>query len=222
MREGSDEASAPEWGKIALLGSGETSSSGGQVFEALARDLPVPLQVRVVETPAGFELNAGQVAGRVADYMRVRLQNYRPNVQQVAAHRKEEGLTAQNPGVNQPLMDADLIFLGPGSPSYAVRQLQGSLTWDLIQARQRLGAALILASAAAIAAGALALPVYEIFKVGEDAHWKPGLNLFAPFGLSLVIVSHWNNHDGGADLDTSRCFLGRKRFDPLLSSLTRR
>ena len=65
----------------------------------------------------------------------------------------------------------------------------------------------------------MALPVYEIFKVGEDPHWKPGLDLFAPFGLKLVIVSHWNNSEGGLDLDTSRCFLGRERFDPLLAQL---
>lgn len=206
-------------GKVALLGSGETSASGGKVFDMLARELPVPLQVRVLETPAGFELNAGQVAGRVADYLRVRLQNYQPDVQQVAARRNDRSLTIQQPGVNQPLLDANLIFLGPGSPSYTVRQLEHSLTWDLAQARHRMGAAVVFASAAAIAAGALALPVYEIFKVGEDPHWKPGLDFFAPFGLSMVVVSHWNNHDGGADLDTSHCFVGKSRFDSLLPHL---
>lgn len=206
-------------GKIALLGSGETSSSGGQVFEALARGLPDPLRVRVLETPAGFELNAGQVAARVADYLRVRLQNYHPDVQQVAARQRDPQLTIADPGVNAPLLDADLIFLGPGSPSYAVRVLRDSLTWELIRARHRRGAALAFASAAAIATGALALPVYEVYKVGEDPHWKPGLDLFAPFGLSLVIVPHWNNQDGGAELDTSRCFFGRERFDPLAAAL---
>lgn len=206
-------------GKIALLGSGETSASGGQVFEMLARELPVPLQVRVLETPAGFELNAGRVAGRVADYLRVRLQNYQPEVRQVAARRKDPAHTAQNLGVNQDLLDADLVFLGPGSPSYTVRHLDGSITWDLVRARHRMGAAVVFASAAAIAAGALALPVYEIFKVGEDPHWKPGLDFFAPFGLRLVVVSHWNNHDGGAELDTSHCFVGKPRFDRLMPLL---
>ncbi len=206
-------------GKIALLGSGETSNSGGQVFEALASGLPDPLQVRVLETPAGFELNAGQVAGRVADYLRVRLQNYHPDVHQVAARRREPLRTIQAPGENQALFDADLMFLGAGSPSYAVRVLRDSLTWELIRARHRLGAALAFASAAAIAAGALALPVYEVYKVGEDPHWKPGLDLLAPFGLSLVIVPHWNNQDGGVELDTSRCFFGRERFDPLAAAV---
>lgn len=206
-------------GKIALLGSGETSASGGQVFEMLARELPAPLQVRVLETPAGFELNADRVAGRVADYLRVRLQNYAPDVRQIAARRKDLSLTAHNPGVNQGLLDADMIFLGPGSPSYTVRHLEASLTLELIRARHRMGAAVIFASAAAIASGVLSLPVYEIFKVGEDPHWKPGLGFFAPFGLSLVVVSHWNNHDGGADLDTSHCFVGKSRFDSLMPLL---
>lgn len=206
-------------GKIALLGSGETNASGGQVFEMLARELPVPLQVRVLETPAGFELNAERVAGRVADYLRVRLQNYQPDVRQIAARRKDLSLTAQNPGVNQGLLDADMVFLGPGSPSYTVRHLEGSLTWELARARHRMGAAVVFASAAAIASGVLSLPVYEIFKVGEDPHWKPGLDFFAPFGLRLVVVSHWNNHDGGAELDTSHCFVGKSRFDGLLPQL---
>jgi len=206
-------------GKIVLLGSGETSTSGGQVFEMLARELPVPLRARVLETPAGFELNADRVAGRVADYLRVRLQNYQPDVQQIAARRKDPALTAQNPGVNRDLLDSDMIFLGPGSPSYTVRHLEGSLTWELIRARHRKGAAVVFASAAAIASGVLSLPVYEIFKVGEDPHWKPGLDFFAPFGLRLVVVSHWNNHDGGADLDTSHCFVGKSRFHSLMPQI---
>ena len=107
-----------------------------------------------------------------------------------------------------PLMDSNLIFMGPGSPSYTVRQLQGSLAWDLIRARHRLGAALALASAATVAMGAWAIPVYEIFKVGEDPHWKPGLDLLGDFGLHCVVVPHWNNTEGGQDVDTGRCFIG--------------
>ncbi len=72
---------------------------------------------------------------------------------------------------------------------------------------------LVFASAATIAIGAHTLPVYEIFKVGEDVHAKLGLNLFADFGLPLSFTPHWNNTDGGADVDTSRCFVGRERFD---------
>ena len=83
----------------------------------------------------------------------------------------------------------------------------------------RLGAPLVLASAAAIAASAHALPVYEIYKVGEDLSWKPGLDLLGPYGRSVAIVPHWNNHDGGDELDTTRGFMGQARFERLLALL---
>jgi hypothetical protein len=194
-------------GKIAFLGSGETSLAGGRIFEQLARDLPRPLHAAVLETPAGFELNAPQVAGRVADFLRTRLGNYDPQVELVAARKRGTPFSPDDPEILKPLRRADLIFLGPGSPTYAVRQLQGSLAWDMIRARHRLGAAVVFASAATIAAGEWALPVYEIFKAGEDVHTRPGLGL-----LPLSFIPHWNNAEGGADLDTSRCFVGMERF----------
>ncbi|HEX7540678.1 MAG TPA: hypothetical protein VF352_00990 [Anaerolineales bacterium] len=93
-----------------------------------------------------------------------------------------------------------------------MRQLQGSLAWDLVRARHRQGAALVFASAATIAVGEYVLPVYEIYKVGEDVNAVPGLGLFADFGRSLSFIPHWNNTDGGPDVDTSRCFVGMDRF----------
>lgn len=207
------------YGLVALMGSGETSASGGQIFEAVAKSLPDPLRVGVMETPAGFELNSPMVAGRVAEFIKVRLQNYHPDVDLIPARKRGTAFSPDDPDLLAPLLDDQLIFMGPGSPSYVVRQLSGSFAWDLIQSRHRLGAALAFASAAAISLGERALPVYEIYKVGEDPHWKKGLDFFAPFGLNLVVVSHWNNSEGGAELDTSRCFVGRARFDPLLSQL---
>ena len=86
-------------------------------------------------------------------------------------------------------------------------------------AHHRLGASLVLASAAVIAMGAYALPVYEIYKAGADLHWVPGLDLLGAYGLPLVLVPHWNNQEGGARLDTSRCFMGQERFERLLQLL---
>ena len=206
-------------GRIALLGSGETSLAGGRVFESLAKVLPTPLRVAVLETPAGFELNSDRVAGRVADFLAVRLQNYRPQVTVIPARQRGTRFSPDDPEITAALLHADLMFMGPGSPTYAVRQLRDSLAWHRLIARQRVGATLALASAAVVAVSALALPVYEIYKAGHDLGWQPGLDLFGPYGLKLVFVPHWNNAEGGAELDTSRCFMGRSRFETLRAML---
>jgi hypothetical protein len=206
-------------GLIALMGSGETSAAGGLVFELLARQLGSRPKIGILETPAGFELNSQRVAGRVAEYLSTRLRNFDPQIRLIPARRKNTDFSPDDPDICAGILSSNLIFFGPGSPSYTVRQLQGSLAWDYVQARQRLGAYIAMASAATIALGVKALPVYEIFKVGEDPYWKQGLDFFASYGLSLVIVPHWNNAEGGAELDTSRCFIGRQRFQVLADEL---
>jgi hypothetical protein len=206
-------------GQIAFLGSGETSRAGGSIFETLARALPQPLRIAILETPAGFELNSHQVAGRVGDFMKTRLQNYTPTIDVIPARKRGTPFSPDEAAILRPLLYANFIFMGPGSPTYAIRQLQGSLAWDLIRARHRLGATLAFASSATIAVGAWALPVYEVYKVGEDIHSVPGLNIFKDFGSHLSFIPHWNNAEGGEDVDTSRCFVGMERFDVWCKSL---
>lgn len=206
-------------GKLLLLGSGETSHAGGQAFEALIRESEPPVRIRILETPAGFELNSEKVAGRVGDFMKVRLQNYQPEIQLIPARRKDGQFSTESSGLCEQLADADMIFLGPGSPSYTIRQLAGSRIWQTLQAAFLQGANIALASAATIAFGKHALPVYEIYKVGEDPYWNLGLNFLALFGLEVSFIPHWNNSDGGIELDTSRCFIGRERFEQLSKEL---
>jgi hypothetical protein len=206
-------------GQIAFLGSGETSLAGGRIFETLARSLPQSLKIAILETPAGFELNSDQVAGRVAEFMGTRLQNYKPQIEVIPARKRGTDFSPDDPEVLKPLLSADMIFMGPGSPTYAIRQLRNSLAWNILRARHRLGATLVFASAATISVGAWALPVYEIFKVGQDVHSVSGLNLFDDFGLPLSFIPHWNNAEGGVDLDTSRCFVGLDRFNEWCDTL---
>jgi len=200
-------------GQIAFLGSGETSLAGGRIFEALAKNLNDTPRIALLETPAGFELNSAQVVGKVGDFMRSRLQNYKPIVDVVPARKKNSAFSPDDPEIIKPLLYANMIFMGPGSPTYAIRNLKDSLTWDVIRTRHRLGATLIFASAATISVGAHALPVYEIYKVGFDVHKVDGLNFFNDFGVHLSFTPHWNNAEGGADLDTSRCFVGMDRYN---------
>ncbi len=206
-------------GPIAFFGSGETTPSGQKIFTQIFKHLPHSPRVSILETPAGFEVNSDQVARRISEFLFHRLQNFDPQVEIIPARKKGTDFSPDNEGVIEPVLDADLIFMGPGSPTYAVRQLKGSLAWQYMIARHRLGAGLALASAATIAVGAYALPVYEIYKVGEDVHWKRGLNLLKDFNLHLVFIPHWNNSDGGINLDTSRCFIGKQRFEALVRRL---
>ncbi|RJP49212.1 MAG: cysteinyl-tRNA synthetase [Anaerolineaceae bacterium] len=200
-------------GHIAFLGSGETSLAGGRIFETLARLIPDPLRIAILETPAGFELNASLVAGRVGDFLQTRLQNYKPTIDLIPARKQGTEFSPDNLEILKPLFQANMIFMGPGSPSYLARQLRGTLAWDIIRARHRMGATLVFASAATISVGQWVLPVYEIYKVGEDVHVKDGLGFFADFGMHVSFIPHWNNAEGGVDLDTSRCFVGMERFE---------
>jgi cyanophycinase-like exopeptidase len=206
-------------GKILLLGSGETSHPGGQAFETLIQGMKTPIRIRLLETPAGFELNSARVSGKVADYLKIRLQNYQPDIQLVAARRKGGEFSTDSPFYCDQIADADVVFFGAGSPSYTIRQLAESRIWQSIQAAFFQGACLALASAATISISKYALPVYEIYKVGEDPFWNNGLNFLSIFGLDVSFVPHWNNNDGGAELDTSRCFMGRERFEKMALEL---
>ena len=206
-------------GPIALISSGETTAHAGVLYDRLCNGATAPLQVAILETPAGFQPNSEAVARKVADYLRIRLQNLHPTITLLPARARGSAFSPDDPATTEFLRQAQMIFLGAGSPTYTVRQLTNSLAWQRVLARQRHGTPLITASAATIAMGAFALPVYEIFKVGTDLHWNTGLDLFRPYGLNLVFIPHWDNSEGGSELDTSRCFLGQERFTQMLALL---
>jgi hypothetical protein len=208
-----------ETGPVVLLSSGESLPSSGKIHEFAVRHLPDKPRIVILETPAGFEPNSDAVARKIKDFLARRLQNYKPTIDVVPARRRGTPFSPDNPDILTPILKADEILLGPGSPTYSVRQLRDSLAFQLIAARQRRGGTLFLSSSATLTFGAYTLPVYEIYKVGEDLHWKAGLNFFSFYGLALTIISHWNNKDGGDELDTSRCYMGRRRFNELLKML---
>lgn len=206
-------------GRVALFGSGETSASGRKIHDYLFRQLPAPVRVAILDTPAGFQPNAGLVAEKIKEFFERHLQNFAPRVEIVAARRRGGEYDPDDPAQVEPLLHADYLFAGPGSPTYAARHLAGTLALRHLVARHQQGATLSLASAAAIASGSHLLPVYEIFKAGADLHWQPGLDLFRPYGLDLAVVTHWNNREGGEELDTSRGYMGVERFERLIELL---
>ncbi len=206
-------------GRVLLFGSGEVSPTAQPIYDDLLRRIARPVRIAVLETPAGFQLNSAAVAEEVAAYFHAHLPNHTPLATVVPARRRGTPLSPDHDAILGPLLAADVVFLGPGSPTYAIRQLQGSLAWQVVSGLLRTGRDLVLASAATVAASSWALPVYEIYKAGEDPHWVRGLDLWGMIGLSVVFVPHWNNHEGGAKHDTSRCFMGRSRFRELLALL---
>jgi len=206
-------------GPILFLGSGETLPSSGKAYEQIVKALDIQPVISILETPAGFELNSEKVASCVGNYLLKRLQNYQTKVQIIPARRMGSTFSPDNPEILAPMLTSNLIFMGPGSPTYAVKQLTNSLAYQYMCAMHSRGTALCFASAAVLAVSAFTLPVYEIYKVGEDPHWVKGLDYFSHFGLKIVFIPHWNNQDGGDELDTSRCFMGKDRFERLKALL---
>ena len=115
-------------GPVILFGSGETSPAGQRTFDRLFRQLPEKPKVSLLETPAGFELNSAQVIGRVADFLHHRLQNYHPQIETIPARKRGTAFSPDNEKIAALILKSELIFAGPGSPSYTVRQLENSLT----------------------------------------------------------------------------------------------
>lgn len=203
-------------GRLVLMGSGEASPSGRKVFDWLFKRLPSPLRIALLETPAGFQPNSALVAGRIETFLKERLSGHTLDITIVPARRRGSAHSTDDPAYADMVLRADSTFMGPGSPTYAVRHLLGSMLWDAARYRFSEGGTLVLASAAVLALGKYTLPVYEIYKVGADLEWTPGLDLFGPAGgPPLVFVPHFSNHEGGAELDTTHCYMGAARFDQL-------
>lgn len=205
-------------GRVTLIGSGETTAVGAQVLDVLLAGRRRPYHMAMLETPAGFELNSPRVLGRVADFFGRHL-GPRGAIQPLAARRRDGPGGTDDAAISAQLSGMDAIYLGAGSPTYAIHHLRGTQVWEAIRRAWHTGTDIVLASAAAIAASRFALPVYEIFKVGLDPFWMDGLDLLGDLGVSAAIVPHWNNPSGGDELDTSRCFVGQVRFDALQARL---
>lgn len=187
----------------------------GKVHRAVLSRIVGPVQAVFLDTPAGFELNADQISERAIQYFKQRL-----NLDLAIASFKAAAAATpvQVENALRKLRRANYIFAGPGSPTYAVRNWQGTAILAAVAGRLAAGAHLVFASAAAIAVGRYVLPVYEIYKVGEDPRWVEGLDLLGPYGLELAIISHWNNSEGGT-YDTRYCFMGEPRLRLLEESL---
>ena len=197
-------------GKLVLIGSGEVAPGMVGLHRRLLKDLGAEPRAAFLDTPAGFELGLTSIHERFTDYFSRRL-----GIElRLASFRNSEEPAAVVGAALEAIRRADYLIAGPGSPSYAIRHWRASTVLDAVTQRWHSGATLVFASSAAVAIGRNALPVYEIYKVGEPLHWIPGLDLLGGFGLDLAIVPHWDNAEGGTH-DTRACFMGMERFAKL-------
>ena len=110
------------------------------------------------------------------------------------------------------IRSSDWVFAGPGSPSYLLNRWRGGAVAEALRDRIAAGTGMtVIASAAAAATGLVAVPVYEIYKVGADPHWLEGLDLFGVLGLKVAVIPHYDNAEGGTH-DTRFCYLGERRL----------
>ena len=199
------------------------SPTGGTIHEQVLKlsGSTSPIHIGILETPTGFEVNALHAwPERMEDFFAKRLHNYKPVITRIHAWKKDAASRGtNNPANAEKLNGLDYLYCGAGSPSYTVKHLGGSRVYQAMCEALKAGTTLCLGSASAVAVGALAIPVYEIYKSGEDLHWIRGLNLFSSLGIdNLVIVPHWNNQEG-EDFDTTYCWMGKARFAVLEQQL---
>jgi cyanophycinase-like exopeptidase len=201
---------------LTIMGSGETSPTMVKMHRQLLGRLgPASVPAVLLSTPFGFQMNAADVAAKTVQYFR---ESVDAEIQ-VADIRSSAGAdTLRNETMLARLGDARYVFAGPGSPSYALRQWTGTVVPQLLADKLALGGAVTFASAAALTLGVATVPVYEIYKVGEDPHWLEGLDLLAATGLRAAVIPHYNNAEGG-NHDTRYCYLGEQRLAAMERSL---
>jgi peptidase E len=201
---------------IAIFGSGETSPTMTSVHKELIARISRPrLNAIFLDTPFGFQPNADELVARTITYFRqhvgceISVASFR-NSGRATALEREQFLAR--------LSEANYVFAGPGSPTYALRQWRNAGVRERLVAKVAQGGCIAFASAAAIGLGAYALPVYEVYKVGDDPAWTPGLDLLGQIGVRCAVIPHYNNQEGGTH-DTRFCYMGEPRLRLLESML---
>lgn len=201
---------------LCLMGSGEMSPGMVKVHADLLRRVGGPsAQAVMLDTSYGFQENADELTARAQRFFEARV---RHAIDVASLRNLDEADGELTEQAYRLLAGAAYIFAGPGSPSYTVRHWRRSRVPELLARHLASGGCVTLSSAAAIAVGRLALPVYEIYKVGEPPHWIDGLDLLRPLGLDVTVMTHYDNTEGGTH-DTRYCYMGARRLARLESQL---
>ena len=197
------------------MGSGENSPAMVTPHQNILKSHGKDSKRFNLDTPYGFQENVEELTEKIQKYFEVNVGFPIKNLELRNSKTKNEESLKE-------IDSADWIFAGPGSPTYALKVWRETGT-DLKLKELLNRGTVVMASAAAMSLGAKAMPVYEMYKVGEDPHWLDGLNLLEEAtGLKAAVIAHYNNNQGGTH-DTRFCFVGAKRMvvlEELLESET--
>ena len=196
---------------LTIMGSGETAPTMMKHHRDLIARLPGDPLAVVIDTPYGFQENAPELASRAVDYFR---QSVGHPIEVAGLTRlKNVDVLSVETGLSR-LRRADYVFAGPGSPTYALTQWSGTPVPDIVREKLQRGGAVTFASAAALTLGRFTVPVYEIYKVGQEPLWLEGLGVLDVIGLDVAVIPHYDNAEGGHH-DTRFCYLGERRLSDL-------
>ncbi len=197
---------------LTIMGSGETAPTMIKVHRHLMERVGAtrPGSAVLLDTPYGFQENADDISARAQEFFRVSV----GHPIEVARWRSAGDDTVVRERALAAIADADYVFAGPGSPTYALAQWEGTPLPKLLAEKVRSGGAVTFASAAALTTGAATVPVYEVYKVGMAPFWADGLDLLAEVGLDVALIPHYDNNEGG-NHDTRFCYLGERRLAAL-------
>ena len=174
-----------------------------------------PLNAVFLDTPFGFQPNADELVSRTITYFR---QHVGCDIGLATFRHHDRATALELERFLSRLSEANYVFAGPGSPTYAVRHWRDTGVRERLAEKIDQGGCVAFASAAAIGLGAYALPVYEIYKVGEDPSWTAGLDLLGAIGVRCAVIPHYNNQEGGTH-DTRFCYMGEDRLRRLEAML---
>jgi len=200
---------------LTIMGSGETAPTMMKHHRELIARFPGTPKAVVLDTPYGFQENAAELASKAVEYFRKSV-GHPIEIAGLTRLHGQDTLTVEQ-GLAR-VRQADYVFAGPGSPTYALRQWAGTSVPDIVRGKMRTGGAVTFASAAALTLGRYTVPVYEIYKVGNEPSWLEGLDVLGEIGLNVAVIPHYDNAEGGHH-DTRFCYLGEHRLAMLEEQL---
>ena len=200
--------------RLVILGSGELAPPMVKTYRRLFEGRDSQRGV-YLDSPYGFQENVPQLNEKIEQYFATSLQWHFTCAS--LTHRNVEDQLSRATFQNS-LNDASVIFAGPGSPTYALRQFHEVHLGDTLRSRLIDGTLVCFSSAAALTLGSHTAPIYEIYKVGEEPAWREGLDVLGLFGLQCAVIPHYDNAEGG-NHDTRYCYLGATRMRELEKQL---